>query len=63
MAKIPTKQLFDEFFASKGKDETYLRKIRAKADRPEVYAYEEKIGKQLVDMDVDELFEDRKSVV
>ena len=57
MAKIPTRQLFDVFFTSMGKNETYLRKIRAKADRPEVYAYEEKIGKQLVDMDVDELFD------
>ena len=57
MAKIPTQQLFDEFFASMNKGETYLRKIRPKADRPEVYAYEKKIGKQLVDMNVDELFD------
>lgn len=57
MAMIPTKQLFDEFFAAKDKDESYLKKVRPKADRPEVYTYEERIGKQLVDMNVDELFD------
>lgn len=55
MALIPTKQLFDEMFAET--DQEYVRKTRTQADRPEVYAYEKKIGKQLVDMNVDELFD------
>lgn len=55
MAEITTKQLFDMFF--EGKDPEVVKKTRAQIDRPEVYEYEEKIGKQLVDMDVDELFE------
>ena len=57
MAMIPTKQLFDEFFASKDKEASYLRKVRPQVDRPEVYEYEKQIGKQLVDMNSDELFE------
>ena len=55
MAEYTTKQLFDMFFAQKDQGTAY--KTRSQIDRPEVYAYEEKIGKQLVDMDVDELFE------
>ena len=55
MAKITTKELFDMFF--EGKDYDVVRKTRPQVDRPEVYEYEKKIGKQLVDMDVDELFE------
>ena len=55
MAEYTTKQLFDMFFAQK--DENTAYKTRPQIDRPEVYAYEKKIGKQLVDMDVDELFE------
>lgn len=55
MAAIPTKKLFDEFF--KGKDPDTVRKTKAQVDRPEVYEYEAKIGKQLVDMNEEELFE------
>ena len=53
--KLSTKQLFDMFFD--GKDEEVTRKTRAQIDRKEVYDFEKKIGKQLVEMDVDELFE------
>lgn len=55
MSVIPTKVLFDKFF--EGKDPETVRKTRAQVDRPEVYAYEAKIGRQLVDMNEDELFE------
>lgn len=55
MGKISTKQLFDEYYADW--DEIKAKKIRPQVDRKEVYAYEEKLGKQLIDMDVDELFE------
>ena len=55
MAMIPTKQLFDEFFD--GIDKEYIKRIRKQCDRPEVYEYEKKIGKQLVDMNIDELFD------
>lgn len=54
MAVIPTKQLFDEYFAEK--PESVARKTRAQVDRQEVYNYEEKLGKQIFDMNVDELF-------
>lgn len=55
MAVISTKELFDKFF--KGKDTETVRKTRAQVDRPEVYEYEIKVGKQLVDMNEEELFE------
>lgn len=55
MAKISTKELFDNFFAEKA-PEIAIR-TRPQVDRPEVYEYETKIGKQLVDMNVDELYE------
>lgn len=55
MAKKTTKELMDEFFDSHSGD-TIVR-MRSQVDRPELYEYEEKIGKQLVDMNVDELFE------
>ena len=55
MSKISTKQLFDEYYADW--DEVKAKKVRPQVDRPEVYAYEKKIGKQLIDMDVDELFD------
>lgn len=57
MAKVSTKELLDRYFESLGKDESYLKKIRSQVDRPEVYEYEQKIGKQFIDMDVDELFD------
>ena len=55
MAKKTTKELMDEFFASHEGD-TIIR-MRSQVDREELYEYEEKIGKQLIDMNVDELFE------
>lgn len=50
-----TKQLIDEYFDTKSPE--YAYKCKAQVDRPEVYEYEEKIGKKLVDMNEDELFE------
>lgn len=50
-----TRELFEEYF--KDKSPETVRKTRAQIDRPEVYAYEIKIGKRLVDMEIDELFE------
>ena len=67
MAVISTKELFDKYFETKDADT--IRKTRAQVDRPEVYIYEEKIGKQLVEMNEEELFEmictfgNKKSVV
>lgn len=55
MAVISTQELFKRFFENK--DPETVRKTRSQVDRPEVYAYEEKIGKQLVDMNEEELFE------
>lgn len=55
MAKISTKELFNNFFAEKTSETA--AKTRPQIDRPEVYEYEAKIGKQLIEMDVDELFE------
>lgn len=46
MSVIPTKVLFDKFF--EGKDPETVRKTRAQVDRPEVYAYEAKIGNRNV---------------
>lgn len=50
-----TQELFKEFF--KDKDPEIVRKTSMQIDRPEVYAYEIKIGKKLIEMNVDELFE------
>ena len=55
MAKVSTKRLIDEFFSEL--DEATTKKNRAHIDRPEVYAYEEKIGKQLMDMNADEIMD------
>ena len=57
MDKISTKALMDEFFKDKYPSEDTRKKIQPQIDRHEVYAYEQKIGKQLVEMNVDELFE------
>lgn len=59
MSRITTKELFDRYFESRAG--TAAEKMRSQVDRQEVYDYEEKIGKQLVEMDVDELFEMIKS--
>lgn len=54
MAAMDTKEVFDLYF----KDIPYdtARKSRPQVDRPEVYAYETELGKQIFDMDVEELF-------
>ena len=55
MSKLPTNELFDRFFASPfGKKYANHRKI---IREEQLYAYELKIGKELVDMDVDEFFD------
>ncbi len=54
MAKISTKELFDEYFSHRTENER--NKIQSQVDRPEVYEYENEIQKQLIDMDVDELY-------
>lgn len=59
MGLITTKQLMDEYFA--GLDEERVRKTRGMIDRKELYAYEEAIGKELLDMNLDEIFEMFKS--
>lgn len=50
-----TQELFRAFF--KDKDPKTIKKTSMQIDRPEVYAYETKIGKKLIEMNVDELFE------
>ncbi len=54
MGKISTKQLLDGYF--KSIEGTPAEKQRVTIDKPELYEYEEKIGKELIDMDVDDLF-------
>lgn len=54
MGKISTKELLDKYFESI--DGTPAVKQRVVVDKPELYAYEQKIGKELIDMDVDDLF-------
>lgn len=52
---ISTKELFDRFY--EGRDINTVRKLRPQVDRPEVYEHERKLGKSLVDMNADELFD------
>lgn len=54
MGKISTRELLDRYYESVAG--TSAVKTRAQIDRPELYAYEMKIGKELIDMDVDDLF-------
>ena len=54
MGKISTKQLISRYF--KSIEGTSAEKQRAIIDKTELYDYEEKIGKELIDMDVDDLF-------
>ena len=51
---MDTKEVFNLYF----KDVSYdtVRKNRPQVDRPEVYAYEAELGKQIFDMNVSELF-------
>ena len=55
MAKVDTKELMDEYFSTMDKDTA--RKTRSHIDRPEVYAYEKEIGKQLMDMNAEEILD------
>lgn len=57
MAVITTKQLMDEYFAEQERQGKDVRRNQSQLDRPEVYAYEQKIGKQLVEFDADEILE------
>lgn len=54
MGKISTTELLDKYFESI--KDTPAVKQRVIIDKPELYAYEQKIGKELIDMDVDDLF-------
>ena len=54
MGKISTKQLIDSYF--KSLEGTPAEKQRAIIDKTELYDYEKRIGKELIDMDVDDLF-------
>lgn len=55
MRKISTKELLDLYFENVAKDAA--KAVRHWIDRPELYQYEKKINKELVDMNVDEVFE------
>ena len=58
MAKVETKQLLDEFITQKAANTSIDKRVIANAiDRPEVYKWEAKLGKQLIDMNEDELFD------
>ena len=57
MAVITTKQLMEEYFAEQERQGKDVRRNQSQLDRPEVYAYEQKIGKQLVEFDADEILE------
>lgn len=57
MAVITTKQLMDEYFAEQEEQGKDVRRNRSQLDRPEVYAYEERVGKQLVELNADEILE------
>ncbi len=52
MGAIPTKEVFKRYFTEDEDAKEYQRHI---IDRPELYAYEQKIGKELFDMNADEL--------
>ncbi|MGN1456524.1 MAG: hypothetical protein ACI4XP_01070 [Acutalibacteraceae bacterium] len=56
MGKISTKELLDKFYSSEEVKGTSMELYRSNIDKPELYAYEKKIGKELIDMNVDELF-------
>ena len=55
MSKVETKVLMDEFFSLM--DPERAKRNRKHIDRKEVYEYEKKINKQLIDMDSDELID------
>lgn len=54
MGLISTQELLKRYYESiKG---TSSEKTKVQIDKPELYAYEQKIGKELIDMNVDDLF-------
>lgn len=55
MGKIGTKELLDNFFESE--DGKKYQRYRDTLKEPQLYAYELEIGKELVDMSVDELID------
>jgi len=54
MGLISTQELLKRYYASIAG--TSNEKTKVQIDKPELYAYEKKIGKELIDMDVDDLF-------
>ncbi|MCD8190031.1 MAG: hypothetical protein LUD78_07395 [Clostridiales bacterium] len=52
---METRELFDKYFATKNK--STVSKISKQVDKPELYAYEVKIGKKLIDMNANEIYE------
>lgn len=55
--EMTTQEVFESYFSASGMKADTMRKLRPQVDRPEVFRYEEQIGKQVFDMDVDELFD------
>jgi len=53
MGRIKTHDLMDVYFATL--PPTTVTRIRRTVDRPELYAYEEEIGKEFIDMNEDEI--------
>lgn len=53
MGKIKTEELLNQFYESMSG--TSIEKMRNQIDKPELYEYEKKIGKELIDMNVDEI--------
>lgn len=53
MGRISTQELLEKYYESKVG--TPYAKTRVQIDRPELYAYEQKIGKELIDMSSDDL--------
>lgn len=56
MAVVETQEVMQAYFSQPGMDEKYVYKNRGMVDKPEVYEYEMELGKQIFDMDEDELF-------
>lgn len=56
MGKISTNELFDLYFNSPEIAGTSIQTNRRQIDKPQLYVYEKEIGKELIDMDVDDLF-------
>lgn len=54
MGKIKTEELLNRFYESMSG--TSIEKMRNQIDKPELYEYEKKIGKELIDMNVDDIF-------